>query len=116
MSDFNLQEEADRLISQGLTTGQMLLSNGRLVSLTDSAVMRLLALVKTSKVVNAPLALSALIPDDFSIPTIEYDQGTAMDKEKELEQNSKAEPQTQPKAIDFEELERQINKNTNPDK
>lgn len=116
MTDFNLQEEADRLIAQGLTTGQMLLSNGRLVKLTDSAVIRLLALTKSTKVVNAPMALSALVPDDFVIPTFEDSQEDIMDKTEKLQDNSKEEPKTQPKAIDFEELERQINKNTNPDK
>lgn len=113
---YNLQQEADRLIAQGILTGSMTLENGRFVKLNDTQILRLISIIKSDKLTKQSASLASLVPDDFLLPLVDMpqipqqhsvnqEQPSLPDKDKHLESNPS-------QFIDFDALERQINKNT----
>lgn len=113
-AEVNMQAEADRMIVQGLTDGSITLQSGRTIRLSESQIVQLLKMVKSTKLINAPALTSILVPSDFVIPTIEELNMEAQHKQSETEAQHQKDKVDKPKAIDFEELERQINLNTKP--
>lgn len=113
---YNLIDEANRLITQGLLTGSMVLENGRLVKLNDNQILRLISLVKSDKLTKSPVALASLVPHDFLLPNVDSfqipDQQPVQQSEPHCTNDDKPLSNDQAKQIDFDALERQINRNT----
>lgn len=134
--EVSLTDEVHRLICQGILEGTITLASGRMVKLSDASILRLIALVKSSKGVVMSSVASALIPEDFHIPMVpDTDTSLRLDppltdtvkpmqdtkenltpQQVESHDHQKDTPKAKSKAIDFEELERQINRNTKPEK
>lgn len=114
---YNLQEEANRLIAQGLLTGSMTLENGRFVKLNDNQILRLISFVKSDKLTKQNVNLQSLVPDDFLLPDVPMmqvpEQHSIEQPEPDLPNNDKKLESNKSNKIDFDALERQINKNTN---
>lgn len=123
--DYDLQYNVNKLIAQGISEGKLTLANGLEYTLRTNDILRLITLAKSTKLAFANVTPSgSLIPDDFVIPTLGVEL-SAEEKPTEksisrdtahLSQNLESDVITNsgkvqpPKAIDFAELERQINK------
>lgn len=63
----NLNDLADSLLEEALTTGKMTLQNGLIYSLGTTQLLRILAFIKQGKPVASRPSKRSVLPDDLNL-------------------------------------------------